>query len=153
ERANIARVAVDQGVYPDVRSAVKALFAHAPKAKRSKITKFVVLHEALGATLRFPTAIPEHLGLALAKAFEADHKLAARVTSALIKAAPKQAQAERKVLEAALKDPKKASVQRTELAPDIRLETKAGRAVLSGKAVDARFVDALTAWVKQNASS
>ena len=145
ERANIAVAAVGQGVYPDVRAAVKALFAHAPKAKRSKIVKFVTLREALGGTLAFPTAIPEHLGLALAQAIEADPKLAGRISKALQTAAPEDAAAERKVLEAALKRPQ-AKPEREDIAPGLTLEAKAGRVVLAGKAINSDFIQALRDW-------
>lgn len=152
ERANIAVVTVGQGVYPDVRAAVKGLFAHVPKAKRSKILKFVTIRETLGATLAYPAAIPEHLGFALAKAIEADRKVATSIGAALKKAKPESAADERRVLEAALKAPVQAAV-REEIAAGLRLERKAGRAVLSGKAVDAEFIDALRAWAAARAAS
>lgn len=145
ERANIAVAATGQGVYEDVRAAVKELFAHAPKAKRSKILKFVTLRDTLGTALRFPTAIPEHLGFKLAQAIEADRSAATRIARALKQAPPEDAAAERRVLEAALRQPGAAPV-REDLAPGLRLETRAGRAVLSGKAVDAAFLEDLKAW-------
>ncbi len=149
ERANIAVATVGQGVYPDVHAAVKGLFAHAPKAKRSKIIKFVILREALGASLLFPAAIPEHLGFALAQAIEADRTLASKISVQLRKAAPKDAVAERLVLERALKGPK-VLPKREQIAPGLQLETKAGRAVLSGKSVDDAFVKALKAWASKH---
>ena len=136
-----------QGVYPDARKAVKDLFAHAPRAKRSKILKFVTLRETLGGTLRFPTAIPEHLGLALEKAITGDPKAAQRISSALKDAAPEDAAAERKVLEAALKQPATAKPTPEEIAPGLTLEVKAGRAVLAGKALDSDFIQALRDWI------
>lgn len=148
ERANIAVATVGQGVYPDVHAAVKGLFAHAPKAKRSKIIKFVTLREALGASLSFPAAIPEHLGFALAQAIEADRSLAPKISAQLRRVPPKDAAGERLVLEQALKGPRAQST-REEIAPGLRLETKAGRAVLSGNAVDDAFVKALKAWASQ----
>ena len=146
ERANIAVATVGQGVYPDVHAAVKGLFAHAPKAKRSKIIKFVTLREALGASLSYPAAIPEHLGFGLAQAIEADPTLSSKISAELKKAAPQDAGAERQVLERALKVPKALS-QREDLAPGLQLETKAGRAVLSGNAVDDAFIKALKGWL------
>ena len=153
ERANIAVAAVGQGVYGDVRDAVKGLFAHSPKAKRSKILNFVTLREALGGTLTFPAAIPEHLGLALAKAIEADKGCARRIAAALKASPPADAAAERRVLEGALKGPGAAKPVREDLAPGLRFEQKAGRAVLSGKAVDQTFLDALKAWAISHAKS
>lgn len=152
ERANIAVAAVGQGVYPDPRTAVKGLFAHAPKAKRSKILKFVTLRETLGKTLRFPTAIPEHLGLALAQAIEADRAVAAGISRRLDAARPETPAEERRQLEAALKRPTSAPV-REDLAPGLRFETREGRAMLSGSVVDAEFVDALRAWAVSHAKS
>lgn len=150
ERANIAVEAVGQGVFANVRAAVKGLFAHAPKARRSKILKFVSVCTALGESLRFPTMIPEHLGLALAHAIEADPKLADRIASALAKSPPDDAAEERRVLELALKRPAR-QVEREKLAPNLVLERKAGRAVLSGRAVDEAFLDELRSWAISHA--
>lgn len=148
ERAQIAVAAVGQGVYPDVRAAVKGLYAHAPKAKRSKINKFVTLCETVGATLRFPTAIPEHLGVKLGQAIEADRAVAIRISKALKAAVPQDAAAERRVLERALAVPEAPKATRVSLGPGLQLESRAGRAVLSGKAVDADFLKALEVWAK-----
>ena len=144
ERANIAVAAVGEGVYPTVKEAVWGLFAHATPAKRSKIMKFVVLREKLGKSLRFPSAVPEKVGFALAQAIEAKPALAGRISKALAKAAPEDAEAERRVLDAALKAPKAAAtVVREELAMGLILEARAGRAVLTGKAIDERLLVAL----------
>lgn len=151
ERAHIAKAAVGQGVYPDVRSAVAGLFVHAAPAKRSKISKFVTICEALGDVLRFPAAIPEHLGFALAQALEADGRLAGRIAKALEKAAAEDAAAERRVLEKALKTP--ATSAREALAPGLTWQARAGRAVLSGKALDAEFLEALKAFAVSRAKS
>ena len=150
ERANIAVASVGQGVYPDARAAVKGLFAHVPKAKRSKILKFVVLRETLGKSLRFPTAIPEHLGLAMAQAIEADRKVATEISRKLKAADPAEAAEERKLLEAALKRPKPEPL-REQLGGGLRLEAREGRAVLSGKSVDEDFLTALRAWAASQA--
>jgi ParB family chromosome partitioning protein len=146
ERANIAVATVGQGVYPDARAAVKDLFAHAPRAKRSKIVKFVTIRETLGDALSFPAAIPEHLGLALAQAIIDDPKVAGRISSTLKSAAPEDAAAERKVLEAALKRPVVSKSVAEEIAPGLTLDVKAGRAVLSGKAINRDFIQALRDW-------
>ena len=136
ERANIAVTAVGQGVYSNPKKAIAGLFAHAPAPKRSKIARFVVIREALGKTLRFPTAIPEKLGLALAQGLESDAKLAARLKDALRATPPADAAAERKTLERALKKQPTPSAAKPEtLAPDLRAQFKAGRVVLSGAAL------------------
>jgi len=147
ERAHIAYAAVEQRVFPDPKAAVKELFAHAPKAKRSKILKFVTLCETLGPTLAFPHAIPEHLGLKLAQAIEADRSLAGKVVTQLKKSPPLKASDERRVLEAALKGPTSKTPMRTEITPGLSLEGKAGRVVLAGKAVDSDFLEALRGWI------
>ncbi|KUP93544.1 ParB/RepB/Spo0J family partition protein [Tritonibacter horizontis] len=72
ERARIAMRALAEGVYPDQRKALLGLFLNVPRAKRSKIASFVTVVQALDAVLRYPTAIPEKLGLSLARLFEDD---------------------------------------------------------------------------------
>ena len=149
ERANIAVQAVGAGVYPTAQAAVKGLFAHVAPAKRSKILRFVVLRETLGKALRFPAAIPEKLGLALAGAIEADRKVATRISDALRKTPPADAPAERRVLERALKAPGPATVAAEEIAPGVVLKAAKGRVTLSGKGVDAGFEAALRDWIAQ----
>ncbi|WP_298922029.1 ParB N-terminal domain-containing protein [uncultured Roseobacter sp.] len=148
ERANIAVQAVGAGVYPDVRAAVKGLFAHVPAAKRSKILRFVVLREALGRQLQFPTAIPEKLGLALATAIEADKSIATRLSDALRKTPPADAAAERRVLERPLKAPVAPPSSPEEIAPGVTLKAGRGKLTLSGPAVDAGFEAALLDWIR-----
>lgn len=153
ERANIAVTVVGQGVYDDAASAVKALFAHAPKAKRSKILKFVTLRETLDEALSYPHAIPEHLGFKLAQAIEADARFSKKVIAALKAAAPQDAVSERQVLDRVMK-PHAPKTQSAEIAPGLRLEaSKAGRAVLTGKAVDAGFLEALRDWAAGRTTS
>jgi ParB family chromosome partitioning protein len=74
ERARLAAEAAKLGIYPDPAAAIAALFTSASPAKRSKIGSFVRVHEALGDALRYPTAIPERLGLALAAALDRDER-------------------------------------------------------------------------------
>jgi ParB family chromosome partitioning protein len=147
ERANIAVQAVGAGVYPNVQTAVKGLFAHVAPAKRSKILRFVVLRDTLGRRLSFPTAIPEKLGLALASAIEVDAAAATRITDALRKTPPADAAAERRVLERALKAPVVQRQVDEEIAPGVRLNVSKGKAVLTGSAVDPAFLDDLRDWI------
>lgn len=72
ERARIAAKAVDLGVFETERAALQALYAAASRARRSKIGSFLAVYRALDPVLRFPAAIPERLGLALARLVEAD---------------------------------------------------------------------------------
>ncbi len=149
ERAHIAVAAAGQGVFPDATRAVKALFAHTPKARRSKIGSFVTLVNALGPELRFPAQIPEHLGLALVKALKSDPGFESRVKVALRAARPDTAEGERNILEQCLKPAETApdSVQREVLEPGLVMEAREGRVVLSGPVVDGAFVDALRDWI------
>lgn len=147
ERANIAVQAVGAGVYPNTRRAVQDLFASVSSAKRSKILRFVVLRQALGRALRFPTAIPEKLGLALAAAIERDKRIATRISDALRKTPPADAAAERRVLERALKGPAAALETAEELAPGVMLKSAKGRLTLAGAGVDATFEAALRDWI------
>jgi ParB family chromosome partitioning protein len=149
ERANIAVQAVGAGVYPNAKAAVKGLFAHVAPAKRSKILRFVVLREALGRHLAFPTAIPEKLGLALAAAIEDDKRLASRINDALRKTPPADAAAERRLLERALKGPPAKAGSPEEVAPGVTLQVTKGRVTLAGKGVDAGFEAALRNWIAQ----
>ncbi|TNJ40959.1 ParB N-terminal domain-containing protein [Phaeobacter sp. B1627] len=83
ERARIAMRALAEGVYPDQRKALLGLFMNVPRAKRSKISSFVTVVQALDAVLRYPTAIPEKLGLGLARAIEEDPEFGARLAEVL----------------------------------------------------------------------
>jgi hypothetical protein len=65
ERARVAAEAVKRGVFEDEGEAIRALFASASRAKRSKIRSFIEIYEQLGDALQFPTHIPERLGLAV----------------------------------------------------------------------------------------
>ncbi|MEL7114011.1 MAG: ParB N-terminal domain-containing protein [Pseudomonadota bacterium] len=152
ERANIAVAAVGQGVYPTPKRAVAGLFANVSSAKRSKISRFVVIRDALGKVLAFPTAIPEKLGLDLAAAIEADKGVAKRLAEALRKTPPEDALDERKAIERALKAPKApGSPQGQEIAPGVVLKAGKGRVALSGPAVNQGFIDALQAWAVSHA--
>ena len=150
ERARLAAKAAELGIYDSAASAIAALFASASAAKRSKIGSFVRLHNSLGDVLRFPAAIPERLGLALAAAVDAGAGAALR--AALETAAPASAETERKVLEDALRAqgaaPAKPQANPQEIAPGITLEAKSGRVVLSGKGVTPALRQALEEWLK-----
>lgn len=70
ERARIAMMAARRGAFENAEAAVDTLFAAGSKAKRSKIRSFMTIHDALGAALRFPAAMPERLGLRVAGALK-----------------------------------------------------------------------------------
>ena len=88
ERARIALKAVEMGLYEDLRKAVLGLFGNASRTKRSKISSFATLVEAFDAELRYPGAISEKLGLALAQRLETDPAFADRLRAALSAAGP-----------------------------------------------------------------
>jgi ParB family chromosome partitioning protein len=152
ERGRMVSEAAQMGLYPDPQAAVRALFASALPAKRSKILAFVGIHEALGRHLRFATDIPEKLGLALAAALGADPGLVGRLNDALRKTPASDAAGERRALERALHRIRAAEPP-PEVAPGIALDIRKGRVVLSGPGVDAGLAAALTAWLKAGISS
>lgn len=74
ERARVVALAVERGVFPDEDAALRALFAGASRAKRSRIRAFVEIHRALGETLRFPAHLPERLGLRIVEQLRAGRR-------------------------------------------------------------------------------
>ncbi len=96
ERARIVAEATARGVFADRAAALRALFATASRAKRSKIGSFLELHDALGEVLRFPAEIPERLGLALVARLRAEGP--ERLRAALVEAAPTSGTAEMALL-------------------------------------------------------
>lgn len=105
ERARIALRAVQEGVYETRREALLSLYGAAPRAKRSKIGSFMTLVERLDPVLKFPTAIPEKLGLALSKALSDETELAVRLRERLRVAQVDSAEAELRLLVEAVEPP------------------------------------------------
>ena len=68
ERARIVVKSVQTGVFETEKSALQTLFAHASRAKRSKIKSFIPVADILGGALNFPTQMGERMGLQLSKA-------------------------------------------------------------------------------------
>lgn len=149
ERARIAVQTVQQGVYPDPKTAVQSLFSAARPAKRSKILSFAVLVDALDDHLRFPAAIPEKLGLPLAAALQTRKGFGRTLAQNLHQADPQDAASERRVLDEALKKPGRDAkpAQKEVLAPGLTLEAGKGRVVLSGKRVDEDLLTDLRHWL------
>jgi ParB family chromosome partitioning protein len=147
ERGRMAAEAARLGLYPDARAAVRELFGSATPAKRSKILSFVAVHKALEGVLRFPEAIPEKLGLALAAALEADAALGSRLADALRKTPPGDAAAERRALERALRRPQAVRTAAAEVIPGVSLEARKGRVVLSGPGVGPDLAQDLADWL------
>jgi ParB family chromosome partitioning protein len=154
ERARLAAEAARLGIYADPQAAIGALFASASPAKRSKIGSFVRVHEALGSALRYPAAIPERLGLALAALLDRDMGAAGRLANALERAMPTDAAAERAVLEQALTDaaktvtkPRNSVEKPREIAKGVKIEARRGRVVLSGAGVTEALRRDLEEWL------
>lgn len=156
ERARIALKAVEAGVYPDDRAALRALFATASRPKRSKIGSFLTVVRALDGALRFPEAIGERLGLQLAQALEGDADLGPRMRAALAEASPPDPAAEQVLLARLMAPPPKTpdlavseTVSAADIAPGISLSALKGhRLVLEGAGVDAAFRARLEAWLR-----
>jgi len=98
ERARIALRAAREGIYPTPRHAVLGLFSATPRAKRSKIGRFVALVDMLDGALAYPTAITEKLGLDLVRAVEDDAELRQKLLDRLLTDAPKNSAEELRVL-------------------------------------------------------
>ena len=108
ERAHIVARAAENRVYSSEKAALSGLFATASRPKRSKIGSFLTIVSQLGGALHFPEALGERAGLTLARALEADNRLAPRLRAALAATPPQDASAELGLIEAALKPQKQA---------------------------------------------
>ena len=163
ERARIVARAAEAGVFPDTGAALQRLFAAASRTRRSKIGSFLRLYQTLDPALRFPAAIPERLGLTLARAIEADPTLAPRLRDRLRKTPPASAEAELAALDRATR-PAAPVPQRTSaraappedpgnatISPDIRMETALNRITLSGPGVTGLLQMRLISWLKDQA--
>ena len=102
ERGRIVMRAVDSGVFRADKVALHHLFKSVPRAKRSKINSFVTVARALDGRLRFPTALTEKLGLAIAKALGDDPKFIAQLHVALAASPAQDATSEAAVIAKAL---------------------------------------------------
>jgi ParB family transcriptional regulator, chromosome partitioning protein len=83
ERARIAAEATKRGVFETEKKALLTLFASASRPKRSRIRSFIELYHALNGFLRFPSYIPERLGLALVEALRNDETVLRRLRQGL----------------------------------------------------------------------
>jgi hypothetical protein len=161
ERARIAVQAAEAGIYPTVQLALRDLFSAASRPKRSKIGSFVTIYTALGdEVLRFPTALPERLGLQLEKALKGN---GAALTAALLErfaaTPPENAAAEQALLTELIAGPVRPPRRKKAATPPVA-ETPAGqgapvrlrraapdRLVLEGPGVDAALEAALADWL------
>lgn len=163
ERARIAARAVDAGVFQSEKQALQQLFASASRARRSKIGSFLSIYRQLEGALRFPAAIPERLGLALAQALETRASEIPGLVADLIATPAVDAVAEQAFLSAFVtgkKGSNKANSDKPppvtkEIQPGVFLEVKGGWSrpvlTLSGPKVDPDFRDRLERWLAANA--
>ncbi|WP_103336417.1 ParB/RepB/Spo0J family partition protein [Pseudotabrizicola formosa] len=159
ERARIAARAVDAGVFETEKQALQRLFASASRSRRSKIGSFVSLYRLLDEVLRFPAALPERLGLALAQALDQRPAEAQALVEGLAAdpapdPAGEQARLAAFVSRKTGSEPAKPRVlppSVKEMRPGVFLEVSGGWSrpvlTLSGPRVDPDFRDALERWL------
>ncbi|MEM9740263.1 MAG: ParB N-terminal domain-containing protein [Pseudomonadota bacterium] len=149
ERAHIALKTVEQGIYPDLQTAVQDLFAAARAPKRSKIVAFAKIVEHLGDVLRFPAEVPEKVGLALVAVLRDDSEFRNRLIAALADSPPGTAVQERTIIDATLRGASKARMPRHEdrIAPGLSLTSRGRQITLKGTDVDEALLAALRGWL------
>lgn len=155
ERARIVEKSVELGVFPDDRTALRALFHGASRAKRSKIGSFLTVVRALDGHMRFPQQLGERLGLQLAQALEGDAGLGAWLREDMEAFPAGDAVTEQGRILKAITRAEKAKkaitepVLREEPTPGLRLVTHpSGRLVIDGPRADAAFRARLLDWLK-----
>jgi ParB-like chromosome segregation protein Spo0J len=169
ERARIAAKAVEQGVFPHERAALQELFYAASRAKRSKIGSFLKIYLAADDILRFPTALTERLGGALARQLEERPETRAKLQAAFAAKPPHSAEDEAALIEAVLSapaasvseqpgsepvpspqpqtDPALAAADAGQDRPAITVAMTGGQITLSGDAVSEDLRDRLRRWL------
>jgi len=177
ERARIVARAADLGVFSSEKEALSRLFANASRARRSKIGSFVTIYRALDGALRFPAALPERLGLHLARLAETDATAVAALGAALTADPAGNAEAEVRRIGQALSQAGRAALvpeaapappgplilrepvpaapaapPPAEIRPGVFLTVTGGFTrpilTLSGPAVDPVFRERLVAWLE-----
>ena len=152
ERGRIVTKAVDEGAFGTDKAALAALFHAAPRAKRSKIGSFVRIVRALDNVLKFPTALSERSGLALAQALTDDANLAGRLQKQLGQTAAQSSATELAIVAAMIKGPARVATKPvvTSLPSGVECHVYAGgKVTLSGAALrDAAFVERLMQTLK-----
>ena len=174
ERARITAKSVEQGVFASDREALQKLFATASRAKRSKIGSFLSIYRNLGHALRFPSALPERLGLELSKRLSDNPDCGMAVVQALQANPPKAAPdelillsllVENKTLnttaEPILRSTRKESAKikhlpalAREVCPGVFLQIDGDAAkptlILFGSSIDSVFRERLEAWLQRS---
>ncbi len=152
ERARIAVVAVDQGVFDSEKQALQRIYHAASRAKRSKIRSFLSVVRALDGALAFPTSLGERAGLALSKALSEDAGLGARLRENLQATPPKTAEEEASMIATALRPApiKEAPAKPAELPAGVRAQVQPNGALkLSGPGFTPALRDRLLDWLRQ----
>jgi ParB-like chromosome segregation protein Spo0J len=103
ERARVAALATERGVFENEKKALLALFGNASRAKRSRIRAFLRIYHALDGVLRYPAHLPERLGLRLAERLREGGSRA--LAHAVSQASPASPEAELALLERLLRGP------------------------------------------------
>ncbi len=156
ERARIVARTVENSVYQSHSEALKALFASASKAKRSKIKSFVGLVTRLDDSLRYPQAIGERLGLQMARDLEQNPALVDRLKSSLAKAQPATSESEQAVIVSVLKQGSPAtegevhSVEAREILPGLTIKAGRNSLTLKGAVLNQDVQKQLEDWLKQH---
>ena len=160
ERARIAVHCADSGVFDSDHAALTGLYANASRARRSKIGSFMPIVRALGASLNFPDAIGERLGLELAQVIRRDVLAAGRIQRALMANPRSDAAAEQGVLRAVLaaeaamiaKKPDSNTAKNSSLIqpqlPGLTVSQRNNALTLKGKALTPELQAALMAWLQ-----
>ena len=151
ERARVAAEATKRGVFASEKQALLSLFATASRAKRSRIRSFILLFHALDKVLKFPTAIPERLGLSLVEVLRKDDTAAGRIAEGLAQAQVQNAAEEAEVLTELLRSApvaKTKNVPRAEhlvesLPSGLMLTLKENRIEITGKQVSPELLQRL----------
>ena len=162
ERARIAAKAVEAGIFETDKQALQRLYASASRAKRSKIGSFLRIYHALHPHLKFAAALPERVGLALARSLDERPELVDRIAEGLKSAPSASAEEEQSFLLAAMKvrpakvaqPPVKDVSADTNWAPGVEMISHQpasaeapGKLVLAGAGLTPELIERLRLWL------
>ena len=141
ERARVAAQAVKRVVFETEKAALLSLFASARRAKRSRIRSFIELYHVLDGHLKFLTANPERLGLAIVDVLRRDDSKTKTFQKGLEGADAQTPEAELEALSALARPaPSKPNVPRAEhlkqtLPNGLKASLKSNKIEIAGKPV------------------
>lgn len=169
ERARIAYLSVQAGVYESDKQALQTLFSAISFSKRSKVKSFIPIVAVLDDVLVHPNQIPEKLGLALSKVIGSDADAGKTLAAELGALNAPTAADERALLDRFisktvkietdlrgkdLPNPRsgpKAAAKMSDpylLAPGVMFSARHGRIELEGQAINSGFIDRLKDWLR-----